>query len=229
MNKNIFFYDSYERHKKVGSLLARNQTVLDVGGQLNALAEFSKGAKITVANLEGSQENSDVVIKGDKLPFTKNKFDSVCSIDVLEHIPKPKRKSFIYELMRVAKKSVILSFPIGTKEHIAYEKTMHKWLKNRGVDVFYLEEHIKYGLPQKEELEKYLNGLDYAIVYSGDIKINKHLFKMFLFDPKIKIIRKLVYFSKLGINFLTNPLFYAVLNNKEYSEKVNRAYVLINK
>lgn len=229
MNKNIFYYDSYERHKKVGSLLGRNQTVLDVGGQLNALAEFSKNAKITVANLIGSQEDSDVILKGDKLPFVRDRFDAVCSIDVLEHIKKTKRKSFIYELLRVAKKNVILSFPIGTKEHILYEKSMHKWLKNRGIDVFYLEEHIKYGLPQKKELEKYLKGLDYVLVYSGNIKINKHLFKMFLFDPKIKIIRKLTYWSKLGINFLTNPFLYAVLGNKKYSERINRAYLLIKK
>ncbi|MBI3342486.1 class I SAM-dependent methyltransferase [Candidatus Curtissbacteria bacterium] len=229
MQKNTIFYDSYERHRKVGSLIKSSTSILDVGGQLNALAQFCDSPNIVVANLKGSEETSDVTIKGKKLPFPKDKFDVVCSIDVLEHIPKSNRKSFIDDLIRVSKNRVILSFPIGTTEHINYENKMHKWLKNKDFNIEYLKEHIKLGLPQKSELEKILKGRNYKIFYSGDIKINEWLFKLFIFDPKVKFVRKGVYFSKLFFNYITNPLLYLLLATKDYSKSVNRAYLVINK
>lgn len=229
MQKNTLFYDSYERHKKVGSLIEKSSSILDVGGQLHALAQFCNSPKIVVANLKESEEKSDVIIKGPKLPFPKDKFDVVCSIDVLEHIPKNDRKSFIDDLVRVAKRRVILSFPIGTPEHANYENKMHEWLKDKKFNVEYLKEHIKLGLPRKDELENMLRGYKHELFYSGNLKINEILFKLFIFDPKVKFVRKGIYFSKLLFNYLTNPLLYSLLSNKSYSKNVNRAYLIIEK
>lgn len=230
MFKNkILPYDIYERHKKVGELIGKVKTVLDVGGQLDMLSFFCNAEKITVANVANSEEQSDVTIKGGKLPFGTNSFQAVCAIDVLEHIPSQDRNAFVKDLLRVAGEKVIMSFPIGTAWHIEYEKKLQKVLEKKGVDVTYLKEHIKYGLPNLDEVKKITKGLNSKKFFSGNINVNKILFKIFLFDPKIKYVRKVVYFSKLAFNFISNPIIYEFLSNKKYSQSVNRIYLVIGK
>jgi hypothetical protein len=228
MNKHFLFYDTYERHKKIGSLIKDGETILDVGGAADHLSQFAKPSKIITANLKG-MEASDVMITGGRLPFKDNSFDVVCSIDVLEHLPKVDRGKFIKDLLRVAKKRVILSFPIGTPRHIAYELKTQKWLKASGRDVSYLDEHIKLGLPQKEELRNLIKGRKTFMIYSGNININKLLFRLFMFDPDIKFIRKILYYSKLAFNLFSNDILYMFLSKRKNSVYVNRVYLIIKK
>ena len=218
-------YDVYERHKKVASFIGMGQTVVDIGGELGHLSQFCKGAKITVANLK----SGDVIISKEYLPFGNNSFDVVCAIDVLEHLPIAKRKQFVARLTSVAAKKIILSFPIGTKGHNLQEKEIVRWLKKKGKNVQYLAEHIKYHLPTPEEIEKLTNLEKIQIIYSGNIYMNKLLFYFYILDPQIKFIRQATYFTKLLINFLLNPILYAFLSNRKFSDAVNRAYLIIEK
>lgn len=227
IGKYLLPYDIYERHKKVGSFIEDSDVVLDVGGELNQLSQFSSPKDILVANLQQSQEKSDVVIKEDKLPFKTGSYSTLCAIDVLEHIPANSRKKFITELLRVASKKVILSFPVGTKSHTEYEKQIEKWLKKRGHDVTYLKEHIEYGLPTRDEIITITKDQNVQIHYSGDLMFNNFLFKLYMLDPQIKFVRKIVYLGKLLFNFLTNPILYLLLSKKNYSENVVRAYMVI--
>lgn len=227
---NLFLpYDVYERHRKVGNLLAPGESVLDVGGQLGYLAQFSRVSKIVVANLASSVEQSDVVVKGNKLPFGNNSFWTVVAIDVLEHIPKVDRAQFIKEVVRVAQDSVILSFPIGTPKHIVYEKQLMTELAKKGEDQTYLKEHVKYGLPTPGEIAKLTRSFDAKLTYSGNLRVAAILFKIHLFDPKLPLIRKFVYCAKLLFNFVTNPPLYLLLSNKIFSHNVVRAYLVIEK
>ncbi|KKR58773.1 MAG: hypothetical protein UU05_C0002G0031 [Candidatus Curtissbacteria bacterium GW2011_GWA1_40_47] len=225
MSRFFLPYDVYERHKKVASFIETGQTVVDIGGELGHLSQFLSGVKVTVANLK----SGDVIISEDYLPFDKNSFDIVCSIDVLEHLPTAERKKFIARLTSVAAKKIILSFPIGTKMHNLQEKKIIRWLKKKGKNVQYLEEHIKYHLPRPKEIKKLTNLKKTQIVYSGNIYINKYLFYFYMFDPQIKFIRQIVYFTKLLINFLSNPILYAFLSNRKFADTVNRAYLIIEK
>lgn len=229
INKFLLPYDIYERHRQVGSLIENHESVLDIGGELDQLSQFCKSPKILVANLPDSQEKSDIHIKKNKLPFSENSFDVVCAIDVLEHNPKKERKIFIRNLIRVAKDKVIISFPIGTDEHIKYEKETTSWLAAKQKNVTYLKEHMKFGLPTSAEIAEYIRGFKSEIFYSGNININKYIFKLYIFDPKTKFIRRLIYCLKLFINFLTNPFFYHLLTGKQFSNQVNRAYLIIYK
>ena len=229
MKKFSLPYDVFERHKKVGSFIGRGETVLDVGGQLNLLAQFSKPAKIVVANLGKSQEASDIKIKKDKLPFKNNSFSTVCAVDVIEHIPSKKRNRFLKELLRVAGEKIILSFPIGTEKHIEYEKEIKIWLSQRGKDVAYLDEHINYGLPKAGQILKITKEYKTKIFYSGNLRANKYLFKLLIFDPNVVMVRKIVYFVKIVFNFLTNSILYIMLSQKDYSQNIVRAYLVIEK
>ena len=223
MNKNFLPYDIYERHRFIGEYIEDGKTVLDVGGEMNHLSQFCKPSKIVVANLN----TGDVVIKKGKLPFKNLSFDVACAIDVLEHIKKDERKEFIGEVIRVSKDMAILSFPIATPDHVKYELETEKWLEGKGLDVTYLKEHIKNGLPEVSEIKQILGSRNYGFVYSGQTQINKFLFRIFIFDPKIKYIRKIIYYKKLIFNFLTNPLLYLLLVNKKYKKDVNRGYLVI--
>lgn len=225
MNKLFLPYDVYERHKRVAEFIKEDETVLDVGGELNHLSQFIKPKRIVVANLS----SGDVIITKNKLPFTSNSFDTVCAIDVLEHVQKKDRAKFLNQLMNVAGRKVILSFPIGTEKHTNYEKKMLKYLKEKKIDFKYLEEHVKNGLPKIEDIENFSKGKNFRIYYSGNIKLNEILFKLFIFDPRIKVMRRIIYYSKITFNALTNNLLYALLSNKAKNDNINRAYLIISK
>lgn len=225
MNKLLLPYDIYERHKKVSGYIASSDTVVDIGGELNHLSQFCSPKKIVVANLN----TGDVIISKNRLPFPANSFDVACSIDVLEHIPKEKRKDFIENLIKISKYKVVMSFPIGTKNHIQYETKIQKLLESKKYDIQYLNEHIKYGLPEKDEVIKMIGDYKAELLFSGDIKVNELLFRIFIFDPRIKYLRKMVYYLKLIFNLGTNYIFYLLLNNKTYSQRSNRAYLIIYK
>ena len=218
-------YDIYERHKKVASYININDTVLDVGGELNHLSQFCSPKAIVVANLT----SGDVLITKDKLPFKDKEFSVVCAIDVFEHVPQNKRHFFLEELLRVARDRVLLSFPVGTKRHIEYEFQIQKWLLQRKLNVDYLKEHLKFGLPTFNQIRDLTKSLKPQIHYSGNLEINKLLFRVHVFDPKIKVLRKIIHYLKLIIYFLTNPLLYAMLAQRKYSEDVVRAYIIIEK
>lgn len=218
-------YDVYERHRKVGSFIKENESVVDIGGELNQLSRFCNASKIVVANLT----SGDVIIKKDKLPFGENSFDVVCAIDVLEHVPKKQRQDFIERLVNVCSKRTILSFPIGTKKHIRYEKEIRNWLSKLGQNVIYLQEHIKFGLPSVSDIAMLTKDQNCQVFYSGNIIVNKYLFMLFIFDLKIRFIRRVVYFIKLIFNFFTNPILYLFLSHRPFSESVNRAYLIIEK
>ena len=225
MYKLLLPYDVYERHRKVASFIKENETVVDIGGELDHLSQFINPKKLIVANLK----NGNVIISKDKLPFEESSFDIVCAIDVLEHIPKAKRGQFINSLLVTASKKVIMSFPIATASHTQYEKETLKWLQANGKNVEYLKEHIRFSLPTKEEVKQITAGEKVDIFYSGNLALNRILFRIFMIDPKIKFARRLIYVTKLIFNLITNQFFYLILSDKPYSDSVNRAYLIINK
>lgn len=225
LTKNYMPYDIYERHKKVASYIKVDDSVLDVGGELNHLAQFISPEKIIVANLT----EGDIIIGKNKLPFESKEFSVVCAIDVLEHISKEKRGNFLSELLRVSQKRVILSFPIGTERHIKYEVEIQDWLKEHNLNVDYLKEHLKFGLPTLEQIKNLTKNLKVQFYFSGNLFINKYLFKLHITNPNIRFLRRAIYLLKLLTYFLTNPILYTLLSQRKFSQNVVRVYVIIDK
>ena len=95
--------------------------------------------------------------KADQLPFKKNSYDVCISVDVLEHLPSQNREKAIYEMLRVAKKMAIIVVPTGIYSERQDKQIKKIWDKMFNEDNQFLKEHLKYGLPQPEEILVYID------------------------------------------------------------------------
>lgn len=87
-----------------------------------------------------------------KLPFRKNSYDVVISVDTLEHLEKDERPKAISEIIRVAKKLAIIIVPVGELSQIQDRELDEYWKKIFKEDNQFLKEHVKNGLPAVEEI-----------------------------------------------------------------------------
>lgn len=125
--ENIFFFSRLQHE------LAGSATVLDVGcgndsplGRLNRTFR-SEGIDIYSKCIEVSRQRHlhDTYKLGDvkKLSsyYKAQSFDTVVSIDVIEHLPKADALKMIGQMERIAKKKVILMTPLGYVTQGAYD------------------------------------------------------------------------------------------------------------
>lgn len=172
-------YDFYERHYVVAKLIAaylRCGTVLDVGGRIGALAQFTP-CRVFSVNIDGS---GDVQYAGGTLPFADQACDIVTAIDTLEHLPREQRISFVCECLRVSRGAVILAAPFGSAGHAETEARLSALFKRvTGHPHRYLDEHVRYGLPGLEEIESWIaqSGIKrYRMLFAGDYRREARFF-----------------------------------------------------
>jgi hypothetical protein len=81
------------------------------------------------------------------MPFKDQSFDYVISVDCIEHIPPKLRAKAVSEMLRVARKQIYLTFPVGPhSESIDKMLDLYFYQKN-GEHFTYLTEHVENGLP----------------------------------------------------------------------------------
>src|SRR3989344_2955653 len=87
--------------------------VLEIGvGDGVVSGHFRRHSDIPYTTADFAADLSpDVVADVRALPFDDNSFDTVCAFQVLEHLPFEDFEKAVGELMRVAKKYVIISLP----------------------------------------------------------------------------------------------------------------------
>jgi len=167
VRKQICGTDTFLRHRCVASCLEefRPETILDVGGE-GLLQCFIATATVVSANVQ----NADVLYDGKHLPFEDDSFDAVVSLDTVEHFPKDQRLEFLAELVRVAQHVVVLCAPLGTPEHVEYEKRLLADGRQGGLcaeSLLYLAEHVEYGLPTPNEVDQWASIFSGWIYYQG--------------------------------------------------------------
>ena len=125
--------------------------VLDVGGRGHQMATLLRPAAVTSVNVEPPADL--VVAAGEALPYPDATFDVVLSTDVLEHMPAGDRAAHLTELCRVARRRVVLCWPLGSPEKDRAELRLQARLRDElGLTLPFLEEHIRFGLPREDEV-----------------------------------------------------------------------------
>lgn len=144
--------------KKIKSNFPKGAKILDVGsGEFGLAAYIDKGFDVTGTDIDfGKRRQIGLRIvraSAEKLPFGKDEFDAVVSVDMMEHLPAEIRKKAVEEMLRVAKSKVFISCPRGSLSRkidaliSRYYKYTHK------EELGYLNEHRRFGLPTETLLE----------------------------------------------------------------------------
>ena len=165
---------------------ALRESVLDVGCGPYGLSIVAPEATFVGVEVvfEAPVAPGMVAIRYDPgpLPFQDRAFDTVISLDVLEHVPPEARAGFVAELVRVCARRVCLACP--SDEAVWAEEVLKQVYAAQGVDLpGWLNEHDEHGLPTAAEIAGYVsavpgcvarpltmpNGLLSALAVLGDV------------------------------------------------------------
>jgi len=197
-------FDVYQRYRLVADLverLADGKTlwVLDVGGATGVLRSFLQDHRITLVDVQDSDQPGFVYGDGSKLPFVDDAFDLVVTCDTLEHLPAEARDAFLGECARTARRGVVIAGPYRHERVDEAEETLRAFLHEKlAIRHRYLEEHRTYGLPVRAEVEALFERRGLVVTSIGHGNLERWLALLCLSmymdqDPHLRRIAKDVY------------------------------------
>jgi len=180
-------FDQYQRYKVVQEIVrlikgqqeARALRVLDVGGVSNTrdgqlffpITRFLPEDETMILDVQDCSAPNYLRVDGDRpFPLADGSFDVVVSCDTLEHVPPRSRPMFLDELLRVARRYVVLAAPFDSEDTRLAERIFYDFhLRRLGAAQPQLHEHRLYGLPDLQALCQDLErrGLPYVKFPSG--------------------------------------------------------------
>ncbi|MFN0244870.1 MAG: methyltransferase domain-containing protein [Planctomycetota bacterium] len=172
-------FDQYQRYRLVADLLnevrenGQRLQVLDVGGRTARLRQFLPGDRVVLVDTEPSDAAGLLLASGTRLPFRDRSFDAVCAFDTLEHVPPPLRAAFVAECVRVSRGHVFLAGPYQHARVEEAELALQAFLRDKlGVEHHYLDEHRRFGLPARADVEGLLaaHGARVASIAHGNVE-----------------------------------------------------------
>jgi hypothetical protein len=154
-------FDQYGRHRDardVAELIRALEgptrlAVLDVGGYPGLSARFLPADWVVIADPSAgafAEERAAAFLRasGLALPFQDGSFDLVFSLDSLEHVPAVDRPCYLRELLRVARRYVLLLAPFASPEAEHAEALLFEYVKLAlHAEHQQLREHRDCGLP----------------------------------------------------------------------------------
>lgn len=129
--------------------------ILEIGsGSLGITPYLKKPIDGVDIDFTGPQTPLLNKIKGSSLdlPFRKNTYDVAICVDTLEHLEKNQREKAITQILKVAKKMVIIVVPVGSLSQEQDKKLETYYRTVFGERNNFLSEHVKNGLPQTNEI-----------------------------------------------------------------------------
>lgn len=132
------------------------RTILDAGCGEYGISSFINGYDITgIDILESDTVTPSLNYKRGSIldmPFGERSFDAAVSVDVLEHLPADLREIAIGELVRVARRAVIATFPSGANARAADEAFAERLDRARQPRPDWLEEHLSAPFPDADDI-----------------------------------------------------------------------------
>ncbi len=151
------------RYYPVVKMLARYspKTILEVGSGSTGLGKYIDfqfvGVDENFTDYSGTPQPvvphmTPVVARASRLPFETASFDMVVCIDTLEHITPAEREQTVFELLRVASRTLFLSCPCDQPAH-KFDRSLRDYLVRKRIPVpGWLDEHLDLEIPTREEL-----------------------------------------------------------------------------
>jgi hypothetical protein len=124
-------------------------TVLDVGSGWHGLSSYRAGTTVqTDLAFSGSGAREArpgtavfLAASAEQLPFRDRAFDYAVSLDMFEHLPAGIREQSVQELCRVARRAVLVGFPVGRPAKVV-DDILYRLLRlRRGPVPDWLTEH----------------------------------------------------------------------------------------
>ena len=157
---------------------SRAKQVLDVGSGGAGLSLY--WGRNTIAldlslppALRGSL-TQPVLAAATALPFKDRSVEVVVSCDVLEHLPRQDRAQMLSEMVRVARRQMIVAAPCGQLAHEAEIEVakVHREKKNEAH--LWLKDHLEHGLPEVTEVEEAIRSLAAEYGRGTSIRVEKN-------------------------------------------------------
>ena len=194
-------------------------SILEVGSGSLGITPYL-GRKITGLDTRFNGLQTDIVRKvygsAEKIPFPDNAFDYVICVDMLEHIKPTVRSNVISELLRVGKKKVFLASPCGKKSEEEDLYISKFFLSVMGFKNPYLEEHINYKLPRKEEILKMCGHKNVIVIKNVNLLLHRYIMKtQFSKGIFLKIVSRIL-----------NLMFIPLLSRINYGDCYRYVFVI---
>lgn len=143
------------------SLKLEKTKILEIGsGSLGIIPYLKRPIDGIDIDFSGPKTQLLNKIRGsaDNVPFKKNAYETILSVDVVEHLNKDKRELSVFECLRVAKKLAIIVVPIG-KESEDQDRILYEYWKKifKTKDNLFLREHTENKLPTGDEILVYID------------------------------------------------------------------------
>lgn len=164
-------------------------TVLDAGCGEYGLSAFVDAKSVVGIDILPTDVKVDgfTFIHGSiiTLPFDEQSFTVAASVDVLEHLPVDLRATAIKQLVRVAKETIIITFPSGKAAREIDEDFNRELVSSHQEVPDWLAEHLENPYPDadkvaeivKTEAEKTGRKAKVTIHYSENLAVAKSLRK----------------------------------------------------
>jgi len=164
----------------------RPATVLEVGSGSQGLARYA-GRTIVGVDITFSPPLHPALVpvraSALALPFPDDSFEAVVSSDMLEHVPHDGRAAAIYELLRVARRFVVLAYPVGAGAMDDDAQLAQRLARLRRPRPAWLEEHLATGHPTRDEVAALLD--ERATIRSRQSISNRRVHRNLLFAEAI--------------------------------------------
>jgi hypothetical protein len=141
--------------RELKSLLPAGGVLLEVGSGSVGLGEFWADPFVgcDVKFLSRPVKNMRAVrCSGHQLPFKDRAFDAVVVSDVMEHVPPQQRREVVAEVLRVARKVVVLGYPCGPAAFQLDQKLYRDYQSRNLPPPVWLEEHMLHPFPDEDLL-----------------------------------------------------------------------------